>query len=517
MKKIQRLLVVGICLIMSGVNRQGLCSDVDHQCMIEQSNIDPYRCYIKKLPYIRKKKDKGKIDNQFLALQKLQTAICWNDYKGVERLLRDKVNPVNPNALLPNKKFPLEYVWDSKMARLLICHDALVHQRNEQGQTPLFSAIEQEYFEIARVLLRAGADINDPDNDGNTPLHYAIKSRNVSKVNFALYHAADQTQCNQQGESADTIIKQLGWKGLEACRESMETFFSAGDIFIKDRSCNSSELLRNDGYLLKQLLMPNETGHCSSEIVIVEDILKEYSPQLWQELQAPYSRYSLRAVALAQFVARRSYYQQKLLHAFYNKKFDVVEKILQKKPYIVYTHKDEGFAYKLMMYCIDYFLYSDPLSREYKIIRQFFYDGLFDFNVWDQGRELFLSYMIKKDTQGKYKDLLKSGVSVNLCDKDGMTPLWYAILLNDKEKIHNLLLYGAVVHRYMLFRNHQNIDSLEKEFFRQKCCVCRTHPDDMSNIPCVNRHIGNYICHNCYTIEGAQCPLCKRSLDFYGM
>lgn len=489
---------------MSGLSSEGLCGDVDRQFEIDTSStIDPYY-------YVRKKKDKGSGNNQLLRLD-LYTAICWNDYNKVEALLKRKVNP---NALLVNKKFPLECVRDSKIAQLLIDYDALVHQKNEQGQTPLFSAVDREYFDIARVLLKAGANINESDNDGNTLLHYAVKLRKVPRVNFALYHGADQTQCNKQGENADAIITQLGWNQLEACKESMETVFSAGKIILDDRECSSLELLKNDGYLLKQLLMSNAAEYCFFDITMVERVLGSYSQKLWKELQAPYSPYSPQALALAQLVAYRSSSQQILLNALCQKNFNVVTEILQKNPYITYAYENEDFARLLMIYCIDCFLYYHSSSFEYKVIKCLFYDGCFDLNVWDESREFFLSYMIKNDNQGKYEDLLKTGISVNLCDKNGKTALWYAILLKDKEKIRNLLLHGAVVYKYML--KEGDIESLGKEFVNQKCCLCSTHPDDMSNIPCVNRHIGNYICHNCYADKGAQCPLCKRSLDLYG-
>ncbi len=55
----------------------------------------------------------------------------------------------------------------------LLRNNAAVHLKNSLEKTALFYGIKiEDHYEISRILLEHGANLNDQDNDGNTILHY---------------------------------------------------------------------------------------------------------------------------------------------------------------------------------------------------------------------------------------------------------------------------------------------------------------------------------------------------------
>ena len=156
----------------------------------------------------------------------------------------------------------------------------------------------------------------------------------------------------------------------------------------------------------------------------------------------------------------------------------------------------------------------DTDSYVYVIFKQMLDSGNFDPNIVDSNGDPLLHRLIKRTKDyTKIKDFLASRVSVNAVDKEGKTALSHAVELNDQKMIDMLLRYGAVVHVNML--REQSL-LLGKIFCLQQCFSCNIHPENMSNIPCINQHIGMFICKDCYNKSNAKCPLCRRSLDEYG-
>lgn len=45
---------------------------------------------------------------------------------------------------------------------------------NENGNTPLYVAVEKGHHEIAKLLLKLGAKVNSKNEFDNTPLHIAM-------------------------------------------------------------------------------------------------------------------------------------------------------------------------------------------------------------------------------------------------------------------------------------------------------------------------------------------------------
>jgi ankyrin repeat protein len=90
---------------------------------------------------------------------------------------------------------------DLEITKYAIDHGANVNKPDEDGETPLSSAIahidNDDYsgMQLLHLLLKKGADVNAQDNLGNTSLHYAVDfdvdGNNIEAIKLLLdtYHA----------------------------------------------------------------------------------------------------------------------------------------------------------------------------------------------------------------------------------------------------------------------------------------------------------------------------------------
>jgi len=88
--------------------------------------------------------------------------------------------------LIPGGLSPLLYAArDGRLdsARVLIAAGADVNQINPDGITPLLMAITNTHVEVARFLIDHGAAINVSDWYGRTPLWAAVEARNMDVAN----------------------------------------------------------------------------------------------------------------------------------------------------------------------------------------------------------------------------------------------------------------------------------------------------------------------------------------------
>jgi ankyrin repeat protein len=60
--------------------------------------------------------------------------------------------------------------------RLLLEHGAVVNRRGVYNQTPLYIAMERDWFKFARILLDHGANARGENSEGKTPLHLLSES-----------------------------------------------------------------------------------------------------------------------------------------------------------------------------------------------------------------------------------------------------------------------------------------------------------------------------------------------------
>lgn len=79
----------------------------------------------------------------------------------------------------------------SEMARCLISAGAYIEHKTVDGETPLFIACKNGAENIAQMLIDACCIVNTRNNDSSTPLHVACSKRNGSIINALLNNGAD--------------------------------------------------------------------------------------------------------------------------------------------------------------------------------------------------------------------------------------------------------------------------------------------------------------------------------------
>jgi hypothetical protein len=78
------------------------------------------------------------------------------------------------------------------------------------GNTPLHFAASKGCTEVARLLLRHGADPNAQDKNGETPLHIAASEGHVGIVKLLLEHGADPSIRNKDGKTPLDLARRRG-------------------------------------------------------------------------------------------------------------------------------------------------------------------------------------------------------------------------------------------------------------------------------------------------------------------
>lgn len=69
------------------------------------------------------------------------------------------------------------------------------------GLTPLMFAIRGRHFNAVEMLLRSGADPEQPDDDGNKPLFGALNWRSADMVRLLLGNGADAVHADSSGRT----------------------------------------------------------------------------------------------------------------------------------------------------------------------------------------------------------------------------------------------------------------------------------------------------------------------------
>ena len=276
----------------------------------------------------------------------------------------------------------------------------------------------------------------------------------------------------------------------------------------------------DNGAALRELLTVNKNGYCSSDIAIVSRVIEEYNKVL-TDFNFVCSSYSSDIVAFLNLIINRTCYRQKFLQALRDNNLSYAKAMLYINPYLLHIYEGEYESDEAKDLLLHTFLSVSSTAVDYKYMQELLYECCFDFNMSnDLGQSLLCLLIMDQADHQKYRDLLKVGVNVNTLDNSGKSPLWYAGLSQDKDKVDALLWYGAVVSEDILLEQFALPlwKVLYKTFYKQICHVCKLHPTNLSHIPCVNRHMRQFICKNCYdnrTIS-KKCPICYHALGDFG-
>jgi uncharacterized protein len=75
---------------------------------------------------------------------------------------------------------------DLESARLLIKAGANVNQQTEYGWTPLLTAVNNRNYQVGQLLIEQGADVNLANKGGWTPLYLATDNRNIEGGDYPV-------------------------------------------------------------------------------------------------------------------------------------------------------------------------------------------------------------------------------------------------------------------------------------------------------------------------------------------
>ena len=88
------------------------------------------------------------------------------------------------------------------LAKLLILKEADLNIKNEKNLTPLQIAVKNGHYDIAKLLLENGAEVDCRGQFEQTPLHIAVKNGNHDIAQLLLKNGADINAKNQLGFTA---------------------------------------------------------------------------------------------------------------------------------------------------------------------------------------------------------------------------------------------------------------------------------------------------------------------------
>ena len=117
-------------------------------------------------------------------------------------------------ALIPGSMTPLMYASREghiETARLLLNAGANVNEVDKNDITPLFMAISNNHIDMARFLIEKGADIHAKDWYGRTPLFAAVEMRNADMD----YRSFEVIQTAEDRKTILAFIKTLLEKGAD--------------------------------------------------------------------------------------------------------------------------------------------------------------------------------------------------------------------------------------------------------------------------------------------------------------
>ncbi|CAG2210990.1 unnamed protein product [Mytilus edulis] len=90
---------------------------------------------------------------------------------------------------------------DKDIIKHLIKHGADTNSATDNGKTPIILACQRENLEVVKMLLRFDVDATKYDNNGFSPLHIASSEGNVDIVNSLLKHGVAIDHCNVNGDT----------------------------------------------------------------------------------------------------------------------------------------------------------------------------------------------------------------------------------------------------------------------------------------------------------------------------
>uniref|UniRef100_A0A803V3D9 Ankyrin repeat domain 12 n=1 Tax=Ficedula albicollis TaxID=59894 RepID=A0A803V3D9_FICAL len=123
--------------------------------------------------------------------------------KTTARKSKDKIASYSKTPKVDRSDVGKEMKEKSSMKRKLpftISPSRNEDRNSDTGWTPLHEACNVGYYDVAKVLIAAGADVNTQGLDDDTPLHDSASSGHRNIVKLLLRHGGNPFQANKHGE-----------------------------------------------------------------------------------------------------------------------------------------------------------------------------------------------------------------------------------------------------------------------------------------------------------------------------
>lgn len=162
---------------------------------------------------------------------------------------------LNNMCISPDEGFP---IFINNNLALLASQKTLLNN-NVIGCTALYSSILNNNIEIAKLLIKAGADVEKPENHGVTPLMLACELDNIEIINVLIKAGANiNLETNDKSNTALTIAYTVGSEKYEESYDVLKLLIKAGGDLNKAKiygnTLLSKSIERNKIELIKILI-----------------------------------------------------------------------------------------------------------------------------------------------------------------------------------------------------------------------------------------------------------------------
>lgn len=147
------------------------------------------------------------------------------DSEGRPKRLRTKKIKTNEVGETPLHRACIE--GDLGRVSKLLAANHPINPRDHCGWLPIHEAANHDYPDIVRILIDAGADVNDPGGDkcgGTTPLHDACNNGHVQVIQILVQKGADVCKFDQDGNTPVDCLRNWRNRVPELDEYTAETF-----------------------------------------------------------------------------------------------------------------------------------------------------------------------------------------------------------------------------------------------------------------------------------------------------
>lgn len=306
-----------------------------------------------------------------------------------------------------------------KTVQLLLENGANVNLSDKDGVSPLFSTCKKGQENIVQLLLRYGADVNQCDKNDNSPLQRACFHNHINVVRLLMKSGADVNLCNAYGDSPLSRACQYGY-------ESIVQFLinnSANVNFLDNKRVSplSKACLNKYDNIVKLLVKSGaEVNLCD---------LNEVSPLFNATLCCTEETLSL-LIQNGADVNKRDKNRDGPLHEACKKGCDGTLQILLNNNVEVNQCNKNGYSP----------LYIACSKGHTKIVQCLLRNGA-EVNLCDENKNSPLSKACENGHDAIVQLLLEYSADVNSCDTDGISPISLACENGHDRKTQHVMKY----------------------------------------------------------------------------